>query len=103
MGRETYCSSVHWVVLALSFVQHVTCNVPDDHPWKNSAICFHVKDHFSFSSTSSPSSSGVHFNFGPRGLSAGADIPSWPTTLGATPRLRDLGDEFPWEWLRTVL
>lgn len=75
-------SSVHTVVFALSLVQYRTCNVPELRPGKKSAICFHVRFFVSFNSTSSASSSGVNFNFGPLGRGAGVGIPGWPTTLG---------------------
>lgn len=67
-------SSVHWVVLAFSLVQYLTCKVPEDRPGKNSAICFQVNALFSFKSTRSWSSSGVNLSFGPRGLGAGGGI-----------------------------
>lgn len=75
-------SSVQTVVLALSFVQYRTCRVPELRPGKKSAICFQVRFFFSFRSTSSWSSSGVNFNFGPRGRGAGGGMPCAPTTLG---------------------
>jgi len=86
MGEEGLgltVSSVHCVVLALSFVQYRTCSVPDERPGKNSAICFQVRDLFSLRSTRRASSSGVNFSLGPRGLGAGGGMPGWPTTLGA--------------------
>jgi hypothetical protein len=76
-------SSVHCVVLALSFVQYRTCSVPEDLPGKNSAICFHVKDLFSLRSTNSVSSSGVNFSLGPLGRGAGDGI-CWDEAPPAT-------------------
>lgn len=46
-------SSVQFVVLAFSLVQYRTCNVPEERPGKKSAICFHVRFLFSFSSIKS--------------------------------------------------
>lgn len=71
-------SSVHCVVFAFSLVQYRTCSVPDDRPGKYSAICFQVRALFSFRSTNKESSSGVNFNFGPRGRGAGDGIPPSP-------------------------
>lgn len=82
--KELYLtvSSVHCVVLALSFVQYLTCRVPDDRPGKYSAICFQVSALPSFRSTSFASSSGVNFSFGPRGRGAGDGIPWTPPVEG---------------------
>lgn len=76
-------SSVHTVAFALSFVQYRTCKVPLVRPGKKSAICFHVRFLFSFSSMSKLSSVGVNFSFGPRGRGAGDGMPGCPTTLSA--------------------